>query len=209
MKKRKGEKSVWKKIWWFIWQSDSIWSWIVDLLLLWIFVKFIFIPLLGLALSSRLPSVIVESSSMEHNFLSQPGISCIKQEVKNFNDYWQECGNFYEQKDITKGEFLTFKFNNGFNKGDIIIVKGYRDEKPKIGDVIVYDANQALPIIHRVIAIHNLNGNEIYETKGDYNDAQLDFEKSLNKEQIIGKAVGRIPKAGWVKIFVVKILLRK
>jgi len=174
-----------KKIWWFLVKSDSLASWLVDLLLLWLFIKFLFIPLLGVILATPSPPVIVRSSSMEH--------------ISDFEQWWGEREQLYASYNISKEDFVHFKFFNGIDRGDIIIVKGYKGSKPKIGDVIVFDAKQPLPIIHRVIAIHNYT----YETLGDKNFAQFPFEKNISEEQILGRAVARIPKIGWAKLIFV------
>jgi signal peptidase I len=71
----------------------------------------------------------------------------------------------------------------------------------KKGDVIIFKvAVQKTPLIHRIIKIEN----GIFSTKGDANFGQLSAEKSINKEQIVGKAVARIPALGWAKLSVVE-----
>jgi hypothetical protein len=42
-------------------------------------------------------------------------------------------------------------------------------------------------------------------TKGDNNAGQLAVEKEISKEKIVGKAIFRIPKAGWAKLFFVEV----
>ena len=172
---------TWKKIWHFIWEEDSILSWLVDLILAFIIVQFIFFPLLGAILASPLPMVVVESTSMLHE--------------TDFSGFWEKYGSFYENSNITKEMFSQFSFQNGFDKGDIMIIKGQNDYS--IGDIIVFKIpQQSTPIIHRIISKEG----GIYSTKGDHNPTQLSYEKSISKEQIIGKAVGKIPKLGWIKM---------
>ena len=80
--------------------------------------------------------------------------------------------------------------------------------KPKnieIGDTIVFSVQgRSDPIIHRVIEITESG----YKTKGDHNEIIWDFEKDINKESVIGKAVLRIPYLGWIKIGFMKITRR-
>ena len=63
----KNFKRTWKKIWYFIWEDNSIWSWIVNIILAFVLIKFIVYPGLGLILSTSHPVVAVVSESMEHN----------------------------------------------------------------------------------------------------------------------------------------------
>ena len=53
------------------------------------------------------------------------------------------------------------------------------------------------PIVHRIIEI---NSDGTFQTKGDANNGQLSFEKSIHPEQIHGKEIAIVPYLGWVKI---------
>lgn len=186
-----------KKFWNWLWHSDSILSWIVALLLAFVTVKFILFPFLSFLLGTSLPLVVVESSSMEH-----PGsfIGNVIGAEDNFELFWQEKGSWYEQKGITKNEAKQWPLKTGFDKGDIIIV--YGRSKAETGDIIIFEANQKHPVIHRAISTEN----GIIETKGDNNAAQLPSEKNIQEDEVIGKAVFRIPKLGWVKLAFVEII---
>jgi len=59
-------KKILKKTWWFIWESDSIWSWIVNIILAFVIIKFLVYPGLGFAMQTSHPIVAVVSGSMEH-----------------------------------------------------------------------------------------------------------------------------------------------
>lgn len=210
-----------KKIWNWIWNSDSIWSWLVALALIFLIVKFIFFPTLSLIFGTSLPLAGVESSSMDHQIVkdnSEIFTLCegvySKQEKKeighiNFDEYWKICGNWYiDNKHITKPIFEKFTMKNGFRKGDIIIVWGRFI--PKIGDIIIFkpnpDSKAPRPIIHRIVSIDE---NKIIQTKGDHNKEQLTSsnnfyntdETNIKEEQIIGKAIFKIPYLGWIKIW--------
>lgn len=87
-----------------------------------------------------------------------------------------------------------------YDRGDMLLVAG--DKTLEIGDVIVYDASAfSYPIIHRVISV---NADGTYQTRGDNNNGQFDFEKSVQGSQIKGKALLRIPYLGWVKLVAMK-----
>jgi len=193
MKKEEFKKLL-KRIWHFIWEEDSAASWIVNILLAFILIKFIVYPGLGLVLSTSHPIVAVVSESMEHE--------------TDFDTWWEMQGSFYESKNITKEMFEDFRFNKGFNKGDLMLLTGKDPEKLKKGDVLVYQAGKPDPIIHRAIDVHENNGFYTFETKGDNNNyiivkPWLD-ERAITENQIIGKAVLRIPYVGYVKIWAVQ-----
>ncbi|MFH0831734.1 MAG: hypothetical protein V1886_02615 [archaeon] len=177
-------KTTWGKIWDFLWNSDSILSWIADLVLLYIIVKWIFFPALGFFLSTSMPSLIVESGSMIHQ--------------GNFDSWWENYGWWYTEQNITKAEVEKWPYHNGINKGDIVVLRGAKNLN--IGDVIIFDVGQRVPIIHRVI-----KNDTTISTKGDNNQGQLSVEGSISQKQIIGRTIFRIPKLGWAKLFFVDI----
>src|SRR3989344_3610592 len=170
-------KEVFKKIINYL-KKDTWDSWLVSLLLVFVFIKFIFFPLLSLLTGSPLPLVVVESFSMYHS--------------SNFEDWWANNSAWYEQNKISKQEFEEYSFKNGLNKGDIIITWGHSEYKR--GDVIIFRAPAKYPLIHRIISENEIS------TKGDHNPAQLEIEKSISQDKIIGKAALKIPLLGWLKL---------
>lgn len=213
-------KNTIKKSWRWIWDSDSVLSWIVALVIIFIIVKFIFFPTLSLITGTSLPLAGVESSSMDHQIVEDDLgrlTLCGKTYSKNnkhsvdFDEYWQTCGDWYEARNITKDIFSRFTLSNGFAKGDIIVVWGRFE--PKLGDIIIFKANSdsiaPRPIIHRIIKIDN-----IMQTKGDHNSDQListnniynTDETKITKDQLIGKAVFKIPYLGYIKIWTTDFL---
>ena len=180
-----------KKIWHFIWYEDSLASWIVNVILAFLIVKFIFYPAIGFLLNTGYPIVAVVSGSMEHD--------------NNFDSWWGSQKGFYSSYNITKEEFSGFSFANGFNKGDIMIVIGKKPENINIGDVIVFRGNLPDPIIHRIIKKQSDNG-YYFQTKGDHNPDSRADEKMIEENRIIGKAVLRIPFLGWIKILAVDLI---
>lgn len=175
------EKNFFKELWWFIWEDDSLLSWIVNLILAFLIVKFVLYPGLGLALGTDFPVVAVVSDSMMHE--------------GNFDQFWEQQGFIYSQYFITKEKFNGFIFKNGFNKGDLMVL--WRPTKIKAGDVIVFRGDASAPIIHRVVSI-SLDG--YYTTKGDHNLGSRPDETEIYFDRIYGKAVLRLPFFGWFKI---------
>jgi len=170
-------KEIWKKFINYL-KKDSWDSWLVSLALVFVFIKFIFFPLLSLATGSSLPLVVVESCSMYHE--------------TNFEDWWFKNSAWYEQNDISKEDFMQYSFKNGLNKGDIIITWNYGEYKK--GDIIIFSAPTQYPLIHRIISDNKLS------TKGDHNPGQLTIEEEISEDKIIGKAIAKIPLLGWLKL---------
>ena len=173
-------KNFLKDLWWFIWEDDSIWSWLINLVLAFVLVKFIIYPGLGLLLGTSFPVVAVVSGSMEHD--------------GNFDTFWAQQENLYTTYGITKEQFQSFKFKNGFNKGDLMVLYSAKDVK--VGDTIVFSGDASEPLIHRVVKIDS----GMYNTKGDHNLGSRSDEVNINQEKVYGKAILRLPYLGWFKI---------
>ncbi len=190
-----------RKTWNFLWKDDSIWSWLVSLALAFVIVKFIFFPALSFVLGTSMPLVVVESSSMYHEgsaFKSLTGLAVTSQD--SFSSWWDSNSEWYESRGISYDQAENWNFKSGLDKGDIIVVIGV--EKPKEGDVIIFEAGQKHPIIHRTVS----SNSDSFQTKGDNNLDQLDVEKQITQNEIIGKAVIRIPKLGWIKLVFIEII---
>lgn len=191
--KKSDIKKFFKKFWFVVWKDDSFKGWIISILFLFIVIKFIFFPLLSLTTGTALPLAIVESCSMYHdgNLLS------------DFDAWWLRHDEKYTAFDITQSEFEDFTFKNGFNKGDILFILGTKPENIKIGDVIIFNANAQNPLIHRVIDIRHdgESSRYVFSTIGDNNNGQLSVEKTIDEDQLVGKAVFKLaPYLGWAKL---------
>ncbi|MBR9691177.1 signal peptidase I [Candidatus Woesearchaeota archaeon] len=196
-------KKFLKKVWHFIWEDDSVWSWIVNIILAFILIKFVVYPGLGFILSTSYPIVAVVSGSMEHN--------------GNFDTWWDSyalCNNkectqsvSYQAFNITKQDFLEFRFKNGFNKGDIMILRGTSPEKINVGDIIVFQSTRPDPIIHRIVMKWEQDSTVYFQTKGDHNPTSYPSlkEDEINENRVIGKAVAKVPFLGWIKIAAVNM----
>ena len=195
MNKRKAKKIL-KGIWYFIWEDDSIWSWLVNVFLAFVLIKFIVYPVLGLILSTSHPIVAVVSESMEHNM--------------GFDSWWDKNKQWYIENGIEKDDFSRFSMKNGFNKGDIIILIGKEPQNIDVGDVIVFANKKPDPIIHRVVKKWQNNGNYLFQTKGDNNQGSIKNsiidETEISHDRIIGKALLKMPLLGYIKIWFVEAL---
>lgn len=178
--------TCWKKLlkdtWYFIAHDNSALSWVVNFILAFLIVKFIIYPLLALILGSSLPLVAVVSGSMDHVGM-------------DYDSWWEDKGQWYIDHNISKEEFSQFSFPNGFQKGDVMVLGRAKDLKA--GDVLVYQSTLApYPIIHRVVSVSDV---PTYQVKGDHNGGPDPYD--VSKEQVLGKALYRIPKIGWIKIW--------
>jgi signal peptidase I len=184
-----------KKIWDFLWKSDSIWSWIASFILAFLIVKYLVYPGLGLILGTGYPIVAVVSGSMEHNGL-------------DLDEWWELNGDWYERNNISLEEFRNFKFKDGFNKGDIMVLVGENPQNINIGDILVFESNLDNPVIHRVIKKWEESRMYHFQTKGDNNrdSGSALGELDISEDRIVGKAVFRIPYLGWLKIIFSSLL---
>jgi len=210
------------KFWDFIWNDDSLFSWILSIIVAFIIIKFIVYPVLGFILSTNYPVVAIVSGSMEHHISNGElmgrqvvpnicGNYFNSSENLNFEEFWTYCGDWYLERGITKSEFRDFPFKNGMNVGDVIVLRNPGVKNIKIGDVIVFiqPGNAVVkPIIHRVVNKTVVNGKIIFQTKGDHNEDSIKRstygtylnEYDVKEEQVIGKSIFRIPFVGYVKI---------
>ena len=212
-------KEILGEVWNFLWKNNSVWSWLADIVLVFLIVRFIFFPIMSLIFAAPLPFVIIESCSLEHFSTDCGGAKNIEicgnkfseSRYFEFEEYWALCGPWYENIGITKSEFEKMPFKDGLNKGDIIVVFGKDAEDYQVGDIIIFEnACQSTPIIHRIVEIEEKNNEFLFSTKGDNNEAQVscfgfNIEKDIKEEQIIGKAAMRIPLLGWIKLVPIEL----
>ena len=81
-----------KRLWNFIWKEDSLLSWVVNIILAFVIVKFIIYPGLGFILGTSYPVVAVVSGSMEHSGY-------------NFDDWWALNSMLYKNFNISQNDF--------------------------------------------------------------------------------------------------------
>ena len=162
-------------------QDDSWSSFVVTLILAFVVIKFIFFPGLSLLTGTSLPLVIVESCSMYHH-------------EAGFEQTFES--SVYGSYGLSLADTVGWDFQDGFSKGDVIFVVG--TDGVEVGDVVIFNAGAQYPLIHRVV-----KSGETYATKGDNyktNSLQLNSEKKISQEQLVGKALFRVPAIGWTKL---------
>ena len=185
-----------------------MWSWLANVIVAFLLIRFIVYPVLGIIMGTQFPIVAVISESMEH---SNSNLMLCGQPIgdfkESFDNYWNVCGGWYTQKNITKAKFKSFPFRNGFDKGDIIIVWGTKIANIDQGDVIVFNGGKPQPIIHRVVGTWQENGQYFLQTKGDHNEKSISGflgETKISENRLLGRGILRIPYMGWIKIVFVQ-----
>ncbi len=197
-------REIWGRFWHFFWEEDTLLSWIVNIIVAFVVIKWVVYPFLGLVLGTQYPVVAVVSQSMEHNGL-------------DFEQWWNNNNEWYMENGISRDEFESFPFHNGFNKGDIMVVYGHN--RIEVGDVVVFWGGRREPIIHRVVSRWGVDGEMRLKTKGDNNREPLRVytgksgsrikvidETNIMREDIVGEAMLKIPYLGYIKIWFVKLL---
>lgn len=203
----KNFKNKAKRTWKFFWEEDSAWSWIANLIVAFLVIRFIVYPFLGLILGTSYPIVAVISESMEHG--TKDNLICgqnVPEFKESFENYWKYCGAWYESNNISKAKFQQFPFQDGFRKGDVIILWRANKNNLDLGDVLIFQSSKPQPLIHRAVKIWEEDGNTYYQTKGDHNSKSISGslgEEKISSSRIYGQGLLRIPYLGWVKILFV------
>jgi hypothetical protein len=97
-----------------------------------------------------------------------------------------------------------FPVQGGFERGDLLFIEGVNPLMDvKVGDVVVFDVpTQSIPIVHRVVAITESNGEIYFTTKGDNNPyVILGIEQHIEPAQVRGRVVFVIPKIGYLSLW--------
>lgn len=197
-----------QKAWKFFWHDDSITSFLVNIVVAFLVIRFLFYPLLGIILGTSFPIVAVVSESMEHGL--HEGKLCggsFTEFKESFDNYWKVCGGFYGANGISKEQFRNFPFRDGFDKGDVIMLWRANRGNIEVGEILVFQGEKPQPIIHRVVKVWGEDGQQYYQTKGDHNSGSIQGtqgEMKIAQERIYGKGIMRIPYVGWVKILFVE-----
>ncbi|MHC1605018.1 MAG: signal peptidase I [Candidatus Methanofastidiosia archaeon] len=139
------------------------------------------------------PIVVVISGSMDHQ--DYP-----------FEEWWQIKYEEYGRYGITKEEFESFQYNDGFSKGDILVIKHINRQEIKVGDVIVFQREwDNIPIVHRVIEIFYNGGKYYYLTKGDFNPMADNYYSNgspgICEDHVVGEVEAVLPHIGKITLW--------
>ncbi len=127
-------------------------------------------------------------------FTDSPLRSVYSNSMKHYDE------NSWKRPFYQKGvDTSNFPLQGGFERGDLLLIRGTDPTEIKLGDVIVYRRGSDL-IVHRVVEIRADNANNLmFITKGD---ANMWFDSPpVRSDQIVGKVLFVIPKLGWPSIW--------
>ncbi|KAI4383124.1 hypothetical protein MLD38_009000 [Melastoma candidum] len=102
---------------------------------------------------------------------------------------------------------LSESMEPGFKRGDILFLHMSKDPI-RAGEIVVFNIDgRDIPIVHRVIKVHERQdtGEVDVLTKGDNNDGDdrvlyAEGQLWLQRQHIMGRAIGFLPNVGWVTI---------
>ncbi|MBN1785447.1 MAG: signal peptidase I [Candidatus Methanofastidiosa archaeon] len=139
------------------------------------------------------PVSVVISGSMDHRGY-------------DFDQWWEMKGEEYSLFGITKDDFLSYEYKDGFSRGDILLITDIAVQDIKVGDVIVFSRGEdTIPIVHRVVSISYYEDEYYFITKGDYNpiadNFQTDGVPGINEQNVLGEVSGILPEVGKITLF--------
>jgi signal peptidase len=98
-----------------------------------------------------------------------------------------------------------------YYEGDILVVGRADVNAMEVGDIIVFDSpSGGIPIVHRVNKVIEEGENRYFVTKGDNNLTLDNYYQNvypgIPEDHIIGKPVLKIPKVGWLQIWLKQLI---
>jgi len=106
---------------------------------------------------------------------------------------------------------LSGSMRPAFDRGDILFLSNYETSPLRVGEIVVYQLeDKGIPIVHRIIKLHEFGGNNYtFLTKGDnntgddrplYRNYGSSQKKFLERKDVIGRAKGSVPLVGYITI---------
>lgn len=103
---------------------------------------------------------------------------------------------------------LSGSMEPAFHRGDLLLLTNYREEPVRVGEIVVFKVEgRDIPIVHRVIKVHEKNNSSVkFLTKGDNNSVDdrglyAPGQLWLTKKDIVGRARGFLPYVGMITIY--------
>uniref|UniRef100_F6X2P5 Signal peptidase complex catalytic subunit SEC11 n=1 Tax=Equus caballus TaxID=9796 RepID=F6X2P5_HORSE len=94
-----------------------------------------------------------------------------------------------------------------FHRGDLLFLTNFREDPIRAGEIVVFKVEgRDIPIVHRVIKVHEKDNGDIkFLTKGDNNEVDdrglyKEGQNWLEKKDVVGRARGFLPYVGMVTI---------
>ncbi|XP_077288431.1 signal peptidase complex catalytic subunit SEC11 homolog C twr [Arctopsyche grandis] len=102
---------------------------------------------------------------------------------------------------------LSGSMEPAFHRGDLLFLTNYPEEPVRVGEIVVFKVEgRDIPIVHRVLKLHENNGTVKFLTKGDNNSVDdrglyAQGQLWLHAKDVVGRARGFLPYVGMVTIF--------
>ena len=94
-----------------------------------------------------------------------------------------------------------------FYRGDLLFLTNFREDHIRAGEIVVFKVEgRDIPIVHRVIKVHEKDNGDIkFLTKGGNNEVDdrglyKEDQNWLEKKDVVGRARGFLPYVGMVTI---------
>uniref|UniRef100_A0A5F9D2X3 Signal peptidase complex catalytic subunit SEC11 n=1 Tax=Oryctolagus cuniculus TaxID=9986 RepID=A0A5F9D2X3_RABIT len=102
---------------------------------------------------------------------------------------------------------LSGSMEPAFHRGDLLFLTNFREDPIRAGEIVVFKVEgRDIPIVHRVIKVHEKDNGDIkFLTKGDNNEVDdrglyKEGQNWLEKKDVVGRARGFLPYVGMVTI---------
>ncbi len=93
--------------------------------------------------------------------------------------------------------------SGAIDTGDVVVMKRIgADERLREGDIVVFNRRNER-IVHRLIKISTVAGEERYYTKGDMNESE--DEGYVTKSDLMGKVLFKVPAVGWPTLWLKEV----
>uniref|UniRef100_A0A1B0CKQ7 Signal peptidase complex catalytic subunit SEC11 n=1 Tax=Lutzomyia longipalpis TaxID=7200 RepID=A0A1B0CKQ7_LUTLO len=87
-------------------------------------------------------------------------------------------------------------------RGDLLVLTNYREEPVRVGEIVVFKVEgRDIPIVHRVIKLHEKNNGTVTTILWTTEDCTLPGQLWLTKKDIVGRARGFLPFVGMITIY--------
>ena len=114
---------------------------------------------------------------------------------------------------------LSGSMEPAFYRGDLLFLTNHQDDPIRVGEIVVFKIEgRDIPIVHRVIKLHQKDRNETGDERGPYSSPPMKFltkgdnnqvddrglyakgQMWLQRKDVVGRARGYLPYVGIVTI---------
>ncbi|XP_003390276.1 PREDICTED: signal peptidase complex catalytic subunit SEC11C-like [Amphimedon queenslandica] len=102
---------------------------------------------------------------------------------------------------------LSGSMEPAFFRGDLLFLTNYEEDPIRSGEIVVFKVkDRDIPIVHRVLTVHEDHNGEVYLlTKGDNNQVDdrglyAPGQLWVKRDEVVGRARGFLPYIGMVTI---------